>query len=48
MVATSIGSPIDVMKTRIMNSDLAGHTGVKYNGVVDCATQTFKKEVRVI
>jgi len=38
-VATCVGSPLDVIKTRIMNSKSG-----KYNGPIDCAAQTLKNE----
>jgi solute carrier family 25 uncoupling protein 8/9 len=37
-VATCVGSPFDVIKTRIMNKALP------YNGVADCIVKTFKNE----
>jgi len=38
-VATVIGSPLDVLKTRIMNAPSG-----KYKGPLDCIGQTFKNE----
>ena len=35
--ATIIGSPLDVLKTRIMNAKPG-----QYNGVLDCVVKTFK------
>jgi solute carrier family 25 uncoupling protein 8/9 len=39
-VAVCIGSPVDVMKTRIMNAP----PGQKYEGVLDCFAKTLKQE----
>ena len=36
--ATLVGSPLDVIKTRLMNKD------IPYNGFFDCATKTLKRE----
>lgn len=36
--ATCVGSPFDVVKTRMMNK------AVHYNGFVDCVTKTMKEE----
>ena len=38
-VTTCVATPVDVVKTRFMNSS-PGH----YRGAMDCATQMFKKE----
>lgn len=38
-VATVVGSPVDVIKTRMMSAKPGD-----YKGVVDCAVSTFKKE----
>lgn len=40
-VAAVIGSPVDVLKTRIMNST-AG-TSTHYNGIFDCIIKTYKE-----
>eukprot|EP01016_Furgasonia_blochmanni_P056322 TRINITY_DN9583_c0_g1_i7.p1 TRINITY_DN9583_c0_g1~~TRINITY_DN9583_c0_g1_i7.p1 ORF type:complete len:335 (+),score=101.32 TRINITY_DN9583_c0_g1_i7:49-1005(+) len=40
-LATAIGSPIDVVKTRVMNSKKGGDG---YTGVIDCIVKTTKKE----
>jgi len=39
LVAVCVGSPVDVIKSRIM----ADKTG-KYTGVLNCATTTFKQD----
>ena len=36
--ATVVGSPVDVLKTRIMNAKPG-----EYNGVIDCVVKTFKE-----
>lgn len=36
--ATCVGSPFDVVKTRMMNKS------VKYNGVLDCVSSTYRNE----
>lgn len=38
-VAAVIGSPVDVLKTRVMNAP-AG----KYAGIVDCIAKTYKED----
>lgn len=38
-VAVIVGSPVDVMKTRIMNAKQG-----QYSGVVDCFTKTLRNE----
>ena len=37
-VAAFVGSPVDVMKTRLMNAKPG-----EYNGVIDCIVKTFKE-----
>ena len=37
-VAAVVGSPVDVIKTRVMNNK------GEFNGVVDCVVKTFKNE----
>jgi solute carrier family 25 uncoupling protein 8/9 len=39
-VAVIVGSPVDVMKTRIMNAS----PEAAYNGVLDCFSRTLKQE----
>jgi solute carrier family 25 uncoupling protein 8/9 len=39
-VAVIVGSPVDVMKTRIMNAA----PGSQYNGILDCFTRTLSQE----
>jgi solute carrier family 25 uncoupling protein 8/9 len=41
-MATIIGNPIDVVKTRVM-AQVAG-SGPTYNGAIDCIMQTLRKE----
>lgn len=40
--AAVLGSPVDVVKTRIMNAKKG--SGVAYSGVFDCIFRTFKEE----
>lgn len=40
-VAAVVGSPVDVIKTRIMNANKL--TGESYNGIVDCVVKTWKE-----
>jgi solute carrier family 25 uncoupling protein 8/9 len=40
LAAVTIGSPVDVMKTRIMSASVDS----KYNGVFDCFWKTLKNE----
>ena len=41
-VAVIVGSPVDVMKTRIMNAKKG--SGQEYSGVIDCFYRTMKNE----
>jgi len=41
-VATVVGSPVDVIKTRIMGAKKG--TGEAYTSVFDCINKTLKKE----
>jgi len=41
-VATVVGSPFDVIKTRMMSAKKG--TGEAYTSVLDCIVRTFKKE----
>lgn len=41
--ATCIGSPFDVVKTRVMQGGIAAD-GLPYKGMVDCFIKTFKNE----
>lgn len=42
LAAVIIGSPVDVIKTRIMNQNAA--EGKAYSGVLNCVGRTFKEE----
>jgi hypothetical protein len=39
-IATVVGSPVDVLKTRIMNAKPG-----QYTGIADCVLKTIKNEV---
>ncbi|EGR32123.1 hypothetical protein IMG5_095380 [Ichthyophthirius multifiliis] len=41
-VAAVVGSPVDVLKTRIMNS--SSGSGTQYKGVLDCVFRTFQED----
>jgi len=40
--AVIVGSPVDVVKTRMMNANK--QTGEGYSGALDCIMKTFRKE----
>ncbi|KAL4503410.1 hypothetical protein ABPG72_001016 [Tetrahymena utriculariae] len=41
-VAAVVGSPVDVLKTRIMNS--SSGSGKQFNGVLDCIVKTYQED----
>jgi len=42
LMAATVGSPVDVVKTRIMNANKA--TGQVYSNIFDCIYKTFRNE----
>lgn len=44
LVAATLGTPADVVKTRIMNQPIKDGKGLLYRGVVDCAVKTVNQE----
>ncbi|XP_074647924.1 mitochondrial uncoupling protein 4-like [Tubulanus polymorphus] len=44
LVAATLSTPADVIKTRIMNSHLDGYKGVTYTSSLDCLLKTVKSE----
>ncbi|TPP57964.1 Mitochondrial uncoupling protein 4 [Fasciola gigantica] len=43
-VAAVVGTPADMIKTRIMNQRASYTDGLMYNGVIDCATKVVRNE----
>eukprot|EP00744_Colponema_vietnamica_P004298 GILI01006447.1.p1 GENE.GILI01006447.1~~GILI01006447.1.p1 ORF type:complete len:323 (-),score=69.00 GILI01006447.1:78-1001(-) len=43
-IATVVGSPVDVIKTRVMSSQKTETGELKYSGPIDCAVKTFRQE----